>query len=678
MPRREYIALRGLGRWLGMRLFALLFVCLVWGVAMPACRASQPLLDQIQVYRDSSRQLGIDEIEALDTGAWRTPPVNLNFGTGRDIIWLRLELGAPLPEDPQLWLQRSNMEHVCLWQRTVDGWSEHCEGTREPLAQSHFLSPDLVFRLQPAPDRYYLKIDTANIVFLPLRLESGRGFQHAIQLKQVVDMLILGALLATLLFNLLLFIRLQKPAYLYYVLFIITASAFFFGFLFGYNRLLPQDWHDALYGVAYPLSMLSTWFLLESMLGFIPFHSEDRPSYRILRTLQVLLLFLLLLTMTASKGVIVVALLTKTYLVPLVVMGLLIRSVRRGNRIARLYLMAWVLMTVSGFALALMYQGLLPYFPVSTHLVFAAYVVSILLFSLVLAEQLHLANLEKAQLLLNHNQQLEARVLQRTSELQHSLETVDALNRSKTRLFTILAHDLRSPFASLKLMLVMLDRDTLDMSHLHMLIPRLRRQIDGIYASLENMLEWARIEMGGIKGEPELLDLSGLLNEIEAMYAAAAHQKQIAFELVPSATLEIRANRHQLHLVLRNLVNNAVKFTPAKGRVSLSAWEQDGGLRVRVQDTGIGMSPVQVADLFGTQPGQAVRHTELIRNGTEGERGIGLGLQLCKTYLEGMNARLVIDSEPGRGSVFELHFAKSEQPETHSLSLDPVTAAEAE
>ncbi|MEZ0372070.1 MAG: hypothetical protein ACAI44_23475, partial [Candidatus Sericytochromatia bacterium] len=61
-----------------MRLFALLFVCLVWGVAMPACRASQPLLDQIQVYRDSSRQLGIDEIEALDTGAWRTPPVNLN------------------------------------------------------------------------------------------------------------------------------------------------------------------------------------------------------------------------------------------------------------------------------------------------------------------------------------------------------------------------------------------------------------------------------------------------------------------------------------------------------------------------------------------------------------------------------------------------------------------------
>ncbi|MEZ0368993.1 MAG: sensor histidine kinase, partial [Candidatus Sericytochromatia bacterium] len=351
---------------------------------------------------------------------------------------------------------------------------------------------------------------------------------------------------------------------------------------------------------------------------------------------------------------------------------------RRGNRIARLYLMAWVLMTVSGFALALMYQGLLPYFPVSTHLVFAAYVVSILLFSLVLAEQLHLANLEKAQLLLNHNQQLEARVLQRTSELQHSLETVDALNRSKTRLFTILAHDLRSPFASLKLMLVMLDRDTLDMSHLHMLIPRLRRQIDGIYASLENMLEWARIEMGGIKGEPELLDLSGLLHEIEAMYAAAAHQKQITFELVPSAALEIRANRHQLHLVLRNLVNNAVKFTPAKGRVSLSAWEQDGGLRVRVQDTGIGMSPVQVADLFGTQPGQAVRHTELIRNGTEGERGIGLGLQLCKTYLEGMNARLVIDSEPGRGSVFELHFAKSEQPETHSLSLDPVTAAEAE
>ncbi|PKL74530.1 MAG: hypothetical protein CVV27_20045, partial [Candidatus Melainabacteria bacterium HGW-Melainabacteria-1] len=265
------------------------------------------LARHIQVYRDPSRQLGIVEIEALPPEQWQSAPTYLNFGFSSDTIWLRLDLRAPLPEEPHLWLQRSNMKHVCLFSPAVGGWRKHCEGASEPLAQSYFLSPDLVFPLQPGSSRHYLSINTANLVFLPLRLESARSFQQAIQRKQLIDMLILGALLATLLFNLLLFLRLQIPAYLYYVCFICTNAAFLFGFLFGYNRLLPQFWFDILFGLAYPLNIFTTLFLLESMLGFIPFKTEDQLAYRILRGAQILFLLLLLLTFSPNASLLITA-----------------------------------------------------------------------------------------------------------------------------------------------------------------------------------------------------------------------------------------------------------------------------------------------------------------------------------------------------------------------------------
>lgn len=655
--------LKKLGRWRTCRLALLLilYLCVEW--QLPAQAADHPELSRhIQFFRDSSRQLGISEISVLRPQAWMPAPRSLNFGAGSDSLWLRLELGGLLPPEPYLWLQRSNMEHVCLYRPRAtgrpgraQGWDSQCQGTREPLDQSAMLSPDLVFRLQPGNAIYYLRIDTPNFVMLPLRLESEQRFERSIQLKELVDMLILGALLATLLFNLLLFVRLQKRAYLYYVLFIITNALFLFGFLFGYIRLLPQTWHDLIYSAAYPLTMISTLLMLESLLGFIPFASEDPPVYKLLRGAQLMVGLFLLLSLSHQKGLILSTVLIKSYLIPLLALGALIRSVRRGNRIARLYLVAWSLMVVSGFALALMYQGLLPYQPVITHVLSAAYVISLLLLSLVLAEQLRLANQDKALLLSErltltqiHNRELEDSVQRRTAELKSTLDTVDALNQAKNRLFTILAHDLRSPFASLKLMMVMLDRETLDSHQIQTLVPRLRRQIEGIYASLENMLQWARIEMDGISGEAEQLELSGLLDEIRDLYAAAAHQKQIGLELKATGPLEIRVNRHQLHLILRNLVNNAVKFTPAQGRIILSADQQDGEVRIAVEDTGIGMTPEQLATLAAQLPGQG------IRNGTEGERGIGLGLPLCRVYLEKMGAKLLIRSQPGQGSVFEI------------------------
>lgn len=243
-------------------------------------------------------------------------------------------------------------------------------------------------------------------------------------------------------------------------------------------------------------------------------------------------------------------------------------------------------------------------------------------------------------------QQLRLRALQDlTRQLERERDAHAELAQTKTQLLSVLAHDLRSPFISLKNIVWLLEQQRLSEADSASLLARARGQIDGLYGSLENLLLWARGP--SLAERPVPVPLAALVAEVADLYTPALEQKGLELMLPAACQSYALIDPNVLRLVLRNLVDNAVKFTPAGGRIAIEILET-AELRLRVRDSGVGMSETQLAALEG-EP--AVGR---VSRGTNGEKGLGLGMGLCRNYLQRSGAHLNVTSRPGLGSCFEI------------------------
>jgi nitrogen-specific signal transduction histidine kinase len=234
------------------------------------------------------------------------------------------------------------------------------------------------------------------------------------------------------------------------------------------------------------------------------------------------------------------------------------------------------------------------------------------------------------------------------SELNRRLELANA---TKDRFFSIIAHDLRNPIGGLTSALDLIAEDwdsTPDKERREQLLlcASTGRQASNL---LENLLLWARSQTGALEVRPERLALRDLAEEAIELAAENAAGKGVAMTNRIGADASVEADRGMAATVLRNLVGNAVKFTPSGGSVAVDARTENGGLRVEVSDSGVGIPADRLERLFRID---AAVHTR----GTAGEAGSGLGLILCREFAERIGARLEVSSRPGQGSVFSLVF----------------------
>ncbi|NYZ17438.1 PAS domain S-box protein [Azospirillum sp. RWY-5-1] len=247
--------------------------------------------------------------------------------------------------------------------------------------------------------------------------------------------------------------------------------------------------------------------------------------------------------------------------------------------------------------------------------------------------------------------ELETRVEDATRRIRDQNSELTALNDTKNRLFTIIAHDLRGPFGTLREYLRMLyaDQQSADggpgrSEQSEFLLHALMAADQG-FSLLDNLLDWTRLQMDRIVFQPEPVRLKPLVQNALDVQSGAAVQKGVAlFNTVGNVAAVI--DRAMIGTVVRNLVANAVKFTPAGGRVTVGAGIADEGVvEVSVADTGVGMRPDRLAGLFADGATLSTR-------GTRGESGTGLGLLLCGDFVKRHGGRLWADSAPGVGSVF--------------------------
>jgi PAS domain S-box-containing protein len=230
---------------------------------------------------------------------------------------------------------------------------------------------------------------------------------------------------------------------------------------------------------------------------------------------------------------------------------------------------------------------------------------------------------------------------------------LNELNATKDRLFSIIAHDLRSPFGGILTLSEMLARDKgmYDKEQIAEYAGLIYGAAKNAYALLQNLLEWSLAQMNRVEFTPERIDFNALLQQIVHLLQRQAEDKQVSLEHSSNADI-IVADRNMLSTVLRNLVSNAIKFTHPSGIVTIRALDRGENIEISVIDTGIGMDSELLARLF------KISETVTVP-GTEGEKGTGLGLLLCREFIDRHGGSIRVESEVGKGSTFTCIFPKA-------------------
>ena len=233
-------------------------------------------------------------------------------------------------------------------------------------------------------------------------------------------------------------------------------------------------------------------------------------------------------------------------------------------------------------------------------------------------------------------------------EIRQKSVELARLNAEKDKFFSVLAHDLRSPFHNLLGFSQMMveDSPSLSQAEIQKTTRLMRDSITNVYGMLENLLEWSRMQRGMISFDPApMLLLPSISLEMKSAMESA-DKKDITIHNTVPEDLMVFADQYLLGSILRNLISNAVKFTPKGEQIFIAAKPiPDGWIEISIKDKGIGMNQEMADNLFRLE-------VSTNRNGTDGEPSTGLGLILCKEFVNKSGGRLWVESDEGQGSTF--------------------------
>ncbi|HJV20183.1 MAG TPA: HAMP domain-containing sensor histidine kinase [Sediminibacterium sp.] len=220
---------------------------------------------------------------------------------------------------------------------------------------------------------------------------------------------------------------------------------------------------------------------------------------------------------------------------------------------------------------------------------------------------------------------------------------LEAMNKNKEKLFSIVAHDLRSPVAQLKSALDLLNREYISPDEFREMTGKLTRQIDDMQLNLNDLLVWSRSQMAGIVPSPEKVPVRTVVEEIIALKTPLANAKNIRFNNLADE-IYVWIDPDHLKLALRNILSNAIKFSYENGLIEISTTTSATEAVIAIKDFGVGMTREEIDRLFSD--------SFYSTKGTAQEKGTGLGLKLCREFLQKSNASLSVTSQKNAGSTF--------------------------
>ena len=287
------------------------------------------------------------------------------------------------------------------------------------------------------------------------------------------------------------------------------------------------------------------------------------------------------------------------------------------------------------------------------------------LFQELLDKDLHFARniLKRLITRLRQSNQTEEYLYERSNTIQKEKEEIEEkkswlekMNATKDQFFSIIAHDLKNPFNTIIGLseLLVYRYDKYSNEKVKEFIRQIHTHSSSAYNLLDNLLQWARSQTGRLEVSHQKLNIERLIEENVSLLKNKATQKEIEIELIPKRVPEVYADENMINTVLRNLLTNAIKFTPQKGRIQVQADDHDKShIKISVKDNGMGIDKENIPKIFDLT-------SHFTTRGTNSEEGTGLGMVLCKDFVEKNHGTIWVESEKKKGSTFYFTLPKAQ------------------
>ncbi len=244
------------------------------------------------------------------------------------------------------------------------------------------------------------------------------------------------------------------------------------------------------------------------------------------------------------------------------------------------------------------------------------------------------------------NRKVTTEIIQKNNAIAKQANELKLLNEIKDKIFSILSHDMRSPIAAVKNTFDLLDANLIDEAEFRMIRGKISNQLANLNIVLDNLLQWSKSQ---ISGAAELnvsdVNMHEVINRNLKLFELQIKNKQLVIDLRNFEKIIVSADFNQTDIVVRNLLSNAIKFSFKGGTISIGANVENKRVKIAFKDEGTGIESKYLNQLFDVK--------KLRKEfGTAGESGTGLGLWLCKSYIEQNKGSIAVESEVGKGSIF--------------------------
>lgn len=632
----------------------LLFISLILLGAIRV--AAQPVIQLTAdaPYQRITRQCGwfVDSSARLTLPEIIQPPIQSRFQLARHemgaygltdaAIWIQGNVSYTGTDKVYLLIEFANIDSVTLYYYDKEVLKTVQAGSLTPLATKPINIPGFIFEL-PAPangsQEFWLRVRTGNALIVPLSMATSGGLPRSMAGMYIIALLYAGVVLALFFYNLSLYGWIRDPSYLYYLGYLFFLAVFIFLYLCGFHVYLGQTLSTFVNQYAGIGSVAAGYmFMIQFAILFLKGKEYAPALARILRILGWLLWIPVICCILGWRHALIRIQEIVSLLVPILFIWMAIRAWGRNYKPAIYFMIAWTFLLVSIVLFAITNMGVLPYGGWTFDILPVGSAIEVILLSLALGYRYSLLKNEQKKV-------LESKVNERTKELQEALEQLNESNQAKDKLLNIIAHDIRSPLNNLFGYLELAEKKVMAAGQIQQFIQVLRRNISHIAKSMNNLLNWSLTQRNHIETNPSRIPLSPITRQILDTYRFSAEEKGVVLKKNMPEELVVVADSHQLELILRNLLDNAIKFTPEGGAITIGCRPRAEQVVVYVSDTGSGMLQEEADRLLH-------KNSLHSASNTVPEKATGLGLQLCKEFVASNGGILQVRSAPGEGTEF--------------------------
>jgi signal transduction histidine kinase len=578
------------------------------------------------------------------------------FGLTDAAIWVQGSFNYTGTDKVYLLVEFANIDSITLFYYDKGQLKTVQSGSHTPLANKTYNFPGYCLEIpfvNNQPQEFWVRIRTGNKVIVPLALATTDGLVNKVKDVNIIALIYAGIVLAMFWYNFSLstWIR-ERAAYLYYLGYLFFLAVFILLYLLGLHVYLGESLSRFINQYGIGAVAVSYMFVIRFAISFLDGKKHAPRLTKLLRWGDVLLWGTVICCLMGWRQTTIRLQEMESILFPILFIWMALRAFKQDYKPATFFLIAWLLFLGSIVLFAITNMGWLPFGNWTFYILPIGSAIEVILLSTALGHKYGILEKEKRDQQAKELQSANAQknLLKQTAEeralaLQKALNQLEVNNQAKDKLLNIIAHDIRSPLNNLVGYLELAEKKEVDPGQIQQFIQVLRRQISLIAKSMNNILNWSLTQRNHIETIPTNVLLSPMTRQLLDTYRFSAEEKGVLLKKSMAEEIMVVMDSHQLELVLRNLLDNAIKFTPKGGAITIGCRLKGGKAVVYVADTGEGMLQEAAEELLH-------RNILYASGGTVQDKGTGLGLQLCREFVASNGSELLVKSAPGEGTEF--------------------------